>query len=120
MSFITQHNFVLSANFHGGALVANYPFDGSNTFAGVPAPTPDDKLFKFLASTYSQNHASMYRSYEFTGGITNGAGWYSLFGGMQDFNYLAGSESDSHPEWAGVACNEITLEISEVKYPAGL
>lgn len=41
----------------------------------------------------------------FTDGITNGADWYLLEGGMQDYNYY----------WNG--CMEVTLEVSCCKYP---
>lgn len=53
--------FVLSANLHNGALVANYPFDdrsvdfpvASGYVARQANPTEDDAVFRHLARTYS-------------------------------------------------------------------
>ncbi|XP_014258956.1 carboxypeptidase M-like isoform X2 [Cimex lectularius] len=109
--------FVLSGGLHGGALVASYPFDNTpnsmfQSYASSPSLTPDEDVFKHLSLVYSQNHPAMHKgracksgSPAFTDGITNGAAWYPLTGGMQDFNYV----------WYG--CMEITLELSCCKYP---
>ncbi|KAM4702584.1 carboxypeptidase N catalytic chain [Rhinophrynus dorsalis] len=115
IKWMKNYNFVLSANLHGGAVVANYPFDKSKEMrlkgyrrTGYTA-TPDDSLFKKLAKTYSYAHGWMHHGWNcgdyFPEGITNGASWYSLSKGMQDFNYL-------HTN-----CFEITLELSCDKFP---
>ncbi|KAM6963487.1 carboxypeptidase N catalytic chain isoform 2-T2 [Tautogolabrus adspersus] len=113
IKWMQNYNFVLSANLHGGAVVANYPFDksrdprirGRTTYAA----TPDDKVFRKLARTYSYAHSWMHKGWNcgdfFDEGITNGASWYSLSKGMQDFNYLYSN------------CFEITLELSCDKFP---
>lgn len=112
--------FVLSANIHEGDLVANYPFDASRyPTMQAYSKSPDDTTFKYLAETYAKNHAHMAKNdhapcdgtavdnFARQGGITNGAKWYSVSGGMQDFNYLASNSF------------EITLELSCEKFPAG-
>ncbi|XP_032974336.1 carboxypeptidase M isoform X1 [Rhinolophus ferrumequinum] len=113
MEWLKTETFVLSANLHGGALVASYPFDN-----GVPATgtvhsrslTPDDDVFQYLANTYASRNPNMKgdqckNKMNFPNGITNGYSWYPLKGGMQDYNYI----------WA--QCFEITLELSCCKYP---
>ena len=101
-----RENFTLSANLHGGDLVANYPFDGNKEHRSHHyTPTKDDALFRNLALSYSCNHTSMHASSQFPHGITNGADWYILYGGMQDWNYLNTRD------------REITLEVSRVKCP---
>lgn len=66
----------------------------------------DDELFRDLAYAYSLAHKRMhlakpcFNSNEiFNRGITNGAKWYTLNGGMQDWNYVYTNDF------------EITLEI---------
>jgi len=118
INWIVNNPFVLSANLHGGALVANYPYDESRDgSASKYTATPDDNTFRHLAHTYARAHKLMSTGKQqkcegdeddFTkqGGITNGAEWYSVSGGMQDFNYLGSNDF------------EITLELGCEKYPA--
>ncbi|XP_068602009.1 carboxypeptidase D [Brachionichthys hirsutus] len=114
--WIQEQKFVLSANLHGGTVVASYPFDDSATHRrqGHYSQSPDDSLFRYLALVYSQNHPLMKTGLPncpdmadetFKDGITNGALWYDVPGGMQDYNYLHGN------------CLEITIELSCCKYP---
>ncbi|KAF6253377.1 hypothetical protein COO60DRAFT_1286678 [Scenedesmus sp. NREL 46B-D3] len=108
MKWTLDTPFVASANLHEGAIVANYPFDGypdhSQKLTGQRHPAPDDKAFQFFAKLYAKKHAFMAASKEFPDGITNGAQWYPVYGGMQDWNYVAAK------------CMAITLELSEAKW----
>ncbi|XP_043214130.1 carboxypeptidase D-like [Amphibalanus amphitrite] len=114
MRWSRQYPFVLSANLHGGSVVANYPWDSDSTrTTGVYAASPDDAVFKKLAKTYSISHLTMHTGKGcgtidkngFKDGITNGNHWYSLTGGMQDWNYVNTNDF------------ELTIEISCVKFP---
>ncbi|XP_029351100.1 LOW QUALITY PROTEIN: carboxypeptidase M-like [Echeneis naucrates] len=114
IGWLRTESFVLSANLHGGALVASYPYDNSNKDSELvdgASVTPDNDVFVHLARVYSHSHASMHRgdrcddSMPFLEGITNGYQWYPLSGGMQDYNYV----------WA--QCLELTLEVSCCKFP---
>ncbi len=109
MNWAGTHSAVLSANFHGGTLVANYAYDGTASGASVYSATPDDSLFVSLARTYADANPPMFASNSdssYDRGICNGADWYNIRGGMQDWNYV----------WRG--SKDLTLEISTVKWPA--
>ncbi|XP_038611982.1 carboxypeptidase M [Tachyglossus aculeatus] len=115
MNWLKSESFVLSANLHGGAVVASYPFDNGNEKTGIlqgHSLTPDNDVFEYLAYVYASKNSKMQKenqcknSKSFTSGITNGYNWYPLQGGMQDYNYI----------WA--QCFEITLELSCCKYPS--
>ena len=106
MDWSKREHFVLSANLHGGDLVANYPYDGNAQHrSGVYTPTADDELMKEIALTYSLAHSKMHNSVEFPNGITNGANWYVLYGGLQDWNYEKTSDIG------------LTMELSFPKHP---
>ncbi|KYR02809.1 peptidase M14 family protein [Tieghemostelium lacteum] len=104
-----KNNFLLSANLHGGDLVVNYPYDSTKGLSeypeGIYSFTPDDNIFRRIALTYSLSHTKMSKSVDFFAGIVNGANWYSLEGGMQDWVY------DNTNGF------EVTIELSNVKTP---
>ena len=102
MAFAEERSFVMSANFHGGAEVMNYPWD---TWYKL---TADDNWWKMVSREYADtahvNSPSGYMT-EYQNGITNGAQWYSISGGRQDYmNYFH-------------QCREVTAEISNNKLP---
>ncbi|XP_077997404.1 carboxypeptidase D-like [Glandiceps talaboti] len=125
ISWLESIPFVLSANYHGGALVANYPMDNLTPEDKAIEPvqyskSPDDDVYRNLSLIYSYSHTRMHVFNEtkcidvygeagafegFEDGITNGAAWYWTIGSMQDYNYV----------YHG--CMEITLEISCCKHP---
>jgi subtilisin-like proprotein convertase family protein len=97
----------LSANLHEGTLVANYPRDNNPTGSSVFTPSPDEDMFASISLSYASNNPPMYASTEFTDGITNGAAWYAIDGGMQDWEYVYYGDF------------EVTMEISHAKWPSG-
>lgn len=106
MRWTADNSFVLSGNFHGGALIVNYPYDNDvGLISGQDAPTPDDLLFEDLSRRYSVHNDPMWNSPSFPDGITNGSEWFSILGGMQDWNYRF------------VSCFDVTLEVSESFMP---
>jgi carboxypeptidase D len=109
MTWSLAHSFVLSANFHTGAVVASYPYDGDPPIpTAVPAPTPDDALFRDLASTYASNNPPMLanNTAPFSNGTVNGNEWYIVQGGMQDWMYRY------------LGDDEITIELATPKRPS--
>lgn len=103
MEWVFNHSPVISASFHAGALVVNYPFDADPDPWADYARSPDDALFIAQSETYAALNPPMRQSAVFDGGITNGLAWYEIHGGMQDWLYV----------WHG--CNQLTIEVSDIK-----
>ncbi|MEW5925000.1 MAG: M14 family zinc carboxypeptidase [Candidatus Zixiibacteriota bacterium] len=100
MNLASAHSFAISANFHGGVEVVNYPWD---TWSRLH---PDNQWFIDISRMYADSaqyySPSGYMTY-LNDGITNGYAWYEVNGGRQDFMNF----------WYG--CREATIEISDVK-----
>ena len=99
MKFQKSRNFALSANFHGGSVCVNYPWDSKYD------RHPLDKLLIDLSLVYADKNPAMVNSTDFDRGITNGADWYVLKGGMQDWSYI----------WYNDL--QVTIELSNTKWP---
>ncbi|HUX55159.1 MAG TPA: M14 family zinc carboxypeptidase, partial [Williamwhitmania sp.] len=107
MNFANQNRIVLSANFHGGSEVVNYPWD---YYTASQRQHPDRQWFIAV----SQQFASLVQTYGpvnyFTdvdpSGIIQGADWYPITGGRQDYMTVF-----HHGR-------EVTIEISSAKTPS--
>jgi len=99
MKFQAKRNFSLSANFHGGAEVVNYPWDTTGD------SHPLEELVVELSKEYANEVPGMHDSRRFPGGIVNGYRWYEVDGGMQDWSY----------HWHGDL--QVTIELSNNKWP---
>ena len=99
MNWQATRNFKLSANFHGGSEVVNYPWDA------IAAPHPLETYLKNISLNYAHLAPYIAASTEFENGITNGFAWYQVLGGMQDWSY----------HWYNDI--QLTIELSNAKWP---
>ncbi len=101
MQLAEENNFVMGANYHGGAEVMNYPWDNTHTLHS------DDAWYQLISHEYANLCHQVSSSYmtDYNNGITNGAAWYMIGGGRQD--YMNGYAE----------CRELTIECSNTKCP---
>ena len=102
MDLAQNNNFVMGANYHGGAEVMNYPWDNTYTLHS------DDAWYQLISHEYANLCHQVSSSYmtDYNNGITNGAQWYMIGGGRQD--YMNGYAE----------CRELTIECSNTKCPS--
>lgn len=91
--------FVMGANYHGGAQVVNYPWDGTLVHS------PDDAEYIAFSTGYAERNPTIW-NHPNPARIIQGANWYIIYGGMQDWAYT----------WRGE--HHVTIEISNLKSPA--
>lgn len=133
MALADAHDFVISANFHGGTELVNYPFDNAYSAQYVHA---DNDWFEHIGVEYAThcqtdansgttstpsytNKASYmtddddwdenagnqawHNNYAQSPGVTHGAEWYRVYGGRQDYMNYYQQ------------CREVTIELSDQK-----
>ena len=102
MQLAETYPFVMAANYHGGAEVVNYPWDNTSTRHA------DDAWWQYVSREYANLAHAVSSSYmtDENNGITNGADWYTIGGGRQD--YMNGYRQ----------CREVTVECSTDKNPS--
>ena len=104
IEFVSDKYFVMSANLHGGAEVANFPWD---SWASNSRTHADDAWFRYVSQNYVDACQAMDPTFMTGSGanaeITEGGDWYVITGSRQDYmNYY------QH-------CREVTLEVGTDK-----
>ena len=102
LDFGMAHNFTMSANFHGGAEVYNYPWDTWESSNKIHA---DDLWWQYVGHNFANTCHAQNNNYmqDLNNGVVRGADWYTTTGSRQDcYNYFLG-------------CREVTIEVSADK-----
>ena len=103
MAMGDENLFTMSANYHGGAEVMNYPWDA------VYYDHADKNWYEYVCTQYVQVARQTYSSYmsdTYSDGVTSGAEWYVITGSRQDYMN------------AYAQCREVTVECSTTKTPS--
>jgi len=108
--FLKNNSLDFALNFHDGATVVSYPLDLAQSnipTSGQYSKSPDDDIYIKLAKIYADQWPKVNTNCrnEFPSGITNGADWYSLAGGLQDYSYMV------------YGTLHMTIEVSCIKFP---
>lgn len=105
MAFADTMNFVMSANFHGGAEVANFPWDTWQRRHADEAwwTTESDRFADSARVQAPANFFNQLFGYPNLPGVVQGFDWYEVNGGRQDYmNWFKN-------------CRELTVELSNTK-----
>ena len=104
INWVEDKHFVMSANFHGGAELTNFPWDVWRSSTRTHA---DDAWFRYICQNYVDACQAVDPTYMVgetayqpgCGSVTEGGDWYEITGSRQDYmNYY------QH-------CREVTMEI---------
>lgn len=106
MAFQARHHFVLAANFHGGEVCFNMPWDTKENYR-ADQRFGDDLVMQKMAHQYADANRTMRANSggSFERGVTYGYEWYEVNGGLQDWSihYRASTHA--------------TIELSYAKWP---
>ncbi|NOY48831.1 MAG: T9SS type A sorting domain-containing protein [Chlorobi bacterium] len=113
MKFEVSRDIVLAANFHGGIELVNYAYDNTYSLHA------DQDFYEYISVEYATNAQTnspgdpTYMTVDKdsgtfpSAGVTNGAAWYVVYGGRQDYmNFYRHAK-------------EVTIELSDVKWISG-
>jgi len=116
MSFLSKHQFTLSANFHAGSELLNYPWDtwgiGNSSYQDHPNHCDQDWFIhickQYADSVFRHTSNPTYFKKDTVSGFIDGYKWYRITGGRQDYEtyFLHG--------------REVTIELDQTKLTSDL